>query len=276
MGRDTRRYAVAALERGLTILQTLAASESPLTLHEVSARTRVPKTTAFRLLATLEGRGFVTRTREGAYRVGLRVIQLAQATGTAAELRRAAQPALQRLHNLSEDTVNLAKWHDGQVVYLDVLPSPRPLRFVEMPASLAPLHATALGKAIAAFLPEGAVIDLLRQAGMRRFTPLTITGLPRFLKEIGRVRQRGFAIDRQEKDLGAACIAAPVFDIRGISGAISLSAPAWRMDARRVQKLAPVLLEACASLSRVLGHRDSARVHAAHAAHKAGAARAFT
>lgn len=253
--RDARRYAVAALDRGLTVLQTLAAGEAPLALHEVASRARIPKTTAFRLLATLESRGFARRTREGAYRVGLRAMQLAQATGTTADLRRAAQPVLQRLHLLSEDTVNLAKWDDGQIVYLDVLPSPRPLRFVEMPGSLAPLHATALGKAIAAHLPDSVVVDLLRQAGMRRFTPNTIVSVPRFLRELGRVRQRGFAIDREEKDVGAACIAAPLFEADDITGAISLSGPASRMTARRIGGLAPVLVDACATLSRHLGHR---------------------
>lgn len=255
MVRDARRYAVVALERGLTILQTLAASETPLSLHDVATRARIAKTTAFRLLATLEGRGFVTRTPEGTYRVGLRAIQLVQGTGSEAELRRAAQPILQRLHNLSEDTVNMAKWHDRQVVYLNVLPSRRPLRFVEMPGSLAPLHATALGKAIAAFLPEGLVVDILRRAGMPRFTSHTITTPTRFLKEVRRVRLRGIAIDRQETDLGAACIAAPVFDAQGIAAAISLSAPVSRMDARRLEELAPVLVDACRMLSRHLGHR---------------------
>lgn len=261
--RDARRYAVAALERGLTILQTLAVSETPLTLQDVAIRARIAKTTAFRLLATLEGRGFVARTREGTYRVGLRVIQLAQVAGGEVELRRAAQTILQRLHHTSEDTVNLAKWHDRQIVYLDVLPSPRPLRFVEVPGSLAPMHATALGKAIAAFLPEELVIDVLRQAGMPRFTPYTITTPARFLKEIRRVRLRGFAVDRQETDLGAACIAAPVFDAQGIAAAVSLSAPVARMDARRIQDLAPVLIDACAALSRQLGHRLPRRFPAA-------------
>jgi DNA-binding IclR family transcriptional regulator len=255
--RDGRRYAVVALDRGLTVLQTLAAGETPLALHEIASRARIPKTTAFRLLATLEGRGFARRTREGAYRVGPRAMRLAQATGTAADLRRAAQPVLQRLHRLSEDTVNLAKWDEGQVVYIEVLPSPRPLRFVEAPGSLAPLHATALGKAIAAHLPEADVADLLRRAGMRRLTRRTITSLARFLRELGRVRQRGFAIDREEKDVGAACIAVPVFDAEGVTGAISLSGPASRMTGRRIGHLAPVLVDACATLSRQLGHRPA-------------------
>lgn len=260
MVNDSRRYAVAAFERGLTILQTLAGSERPLALQEVAARARIPKTTAFRLLATLEIRGFAERTREGSYRLGLRAIQLAQPTGTATDLRRAAQPALQRLHHLSEDTVNLATWHDQRVVYLDVLPSSRPLRFVEMPGSIAPLHATALGKVIAANLPPAEVTALLREAGMRRFTPHTIVSLPRFLKEIRRVQATGFATDREEKDLDAACIAAPVFAGHGVVGAISLSAPASRMDARRVSELVPSLLEVCEELSHQLGQGRSGAI----------------
>ncbi len=258
MVKRSRRYAVVALERGLTILQTLAGSDRPLGLQEVAARASIPKTTAFRLLATLEGRGFVERSGEGGYRLGLRAIQLGQVAGTGINLRRAAQPVLQRLHHLSEDTVNLAAWHARQIVYLDVIPSTRPLRFVEMPGSIAPVHATALGKTITACLPEAEVTALLREAGMPKFTPYTIVTPRRFLQAIRRVRLRGYAIDRQEKDLGAGCIAAPVFDEHGVVGAISLSAPASRMDARRVLDLVPPLMEACADLSRQLGHRPGA------------------
>jgi IclR family acetate operon transcriptional repressor len=258
--RSARRYVVTALERGLIILQALALSDHPLTLQDVASRTTIPKATVFRLLATLEGRGFVARTRDGAYRLGWQTLQLTQPAHGTVDLRRAAQQILEHLHHLSGDTVNLAKWHDRQVIYVEVLPSSRPLRFVELPGSVAPLHATALGKAIAAFLPRSQVITVLREKGMPGFTPHTITQLSRFMAELSRVRAHGYAIDRQEKDPGAACIAAPVFDARGVVGAISLSAPASHMDARRATELAPHLLEACASLSRYLGHGQVARI----------------
>lgn len=248
-----RRYAVTALERGLTILQALGGSERALTLQEVASRARVPKTTAFRLLATLQGRDFIARTPEGRYRLGLRAIRLGHPAGGGIDLRRTAQPVLQRLSLVSEDTVNLAQWHDGRVVYVDVIPSPRPLRFVEGLGSIAPLHATALGKAVAAHLPDDDVVRLIGEAGLPRFTPRTITVLRRFLQEIRRVRRRGYALDREEKDLGAACVAAPVFNARGVVGAISISGPAARLDARRMAGLIPPLLEACAGLSRQLG-----------------------
>lgn len=259
--KDSRRYAVTALERGLSILETLSSIDRPLALQEISARTRIPKTTAFRLLATLEGRGFVERAHEGSYRLGLRVTHLGQADRATAELRRAAQPVLQRLHRFSEDTVNLAIWRDGQVLYLDVLPSPLPLRFVEAPGSTAPLHATALGKAIAAHLPDTEVRASLRNDGMRKFTRHTVTGLQRFQREIRRVHAQGFAVDRQEKDQGAACIAAPVFDDGRVVGGISISAPTARMDAHRISRMAPALMAACAAVSRILGSRKASSRH---------------
>lgn len=253
--RHARRYAVAALERGLVILQTLAGSQQPLGLGEVAARTRIPKATTFRLLATLEGRGFVERVPSGAYRLGLRAVQLATAAGDGLALRRAAQPALHRLHLLSRDTVNLGQWHDGAVVYVEVLPSPQPLRFVEAPGSTAPLHATALGKAVAAYLPEDLVVARLRETGLPKLTPRTITSLPRLLGELRRVRARGYAVDRRETDVDAACVAAPVFDAHGVVGAISISGPASRMNSAHIARLVPVLRAACAEVSRRLGDR---------------------
>ncbi len=254
---QARRYAVVALERGLVILQTLATSERPLALGEVATRTRLPKATAFRLLATLESRAFVERGPTDAYRLGLRAVQLAAAAKDSSALRRAAQPALYRLHLLSRDTVNLGRWHDGAVVYVEVLPSPRPLRFVESPGSVAPLHATALGKAVAAYLPETLVAARLREVGLPQLTPRTITSLPRLLEELRQVRARGYAVDRRETDPDAACIAAPVFDAEGVVGAISISAPASRMDSARIARLVPALRAACAEVSRRLGHRPA-------------------
>jgi IclR family acetate operon transcriptional repressor len=253
--RHTRRYAVAALERGLLILQTLAAGQ-PLGLGEVATRARLPKATAFRLLATLEGHEFVERTPSGAYRLGLRAVQLAAAVGDGLALRRAAQPALHQLHLLSRDTVNLGQWHGGAVVYVEVLPSPRPLRFVEAPGSIAPLHTTALGKAVAAYLPEDLVVARLRETGLPRFTPRTITSLPRLLEELRRVRACGYAVDRQETDTDAACVAAPIFDAQGVVGAISISAPTSRMTPARIARLVPTLRTACAGVSRRLGDRQ--------------------
>ena len=255
---ESRRYAVAALERGLGILETLA--EAPLTLGEVADRTGMPKATAFRVLVTLEGRGFIERGPGGTYHPGLRLIRLAQVAHAIVDLRRVAQPYLQRLHDRSSDTVNLAVWHDRRVLYLDVLPSPRPLRFVETPGSTAPLHATALGKAIAAHIPEPELAKLLRAAGMPRFTARTITTVPRFVTEVRAVRDRRYAVDRQEQAVGAVCVAAPLFDGRGVVGAVSIAAPVAPMGGRRLGAIVPDLLDACAAISRTLGADVTPRV----------------
>jgi IclR family acetate operon transcriptional repressor len=253
--KPARRYTVVALARGLDILETLADNRAA-TLGEVTLRTRMPKTTAFRLLATLQARGFVERTPTGTYQPGLRLIQLAQVTHAAADLRRVAQPYLGRLHDISQDTVNLVIWHDRTALYLEVLASPRPLRFAEAPGSAAPLHATALGKAIAAHLPEEDVIAILKETGLPRFTPRTITTIARLLREFRRIRERGCAIDRQEQDIGAVCVAAPIFDAHGVVGAVSIAAPAARMKDRRLAGLVPELLDACAGISHTLGARS--------------------
>jgi IclR family acetate operon transcriptional repressor len=187
-----------------------------------------------------------------------------------------AEPYLERLHRVSGDTVNLAVWRGRAVVYLEVLPSPRPLRFVEAPGSRAPLHATALGKAIAAHLPRAEVAAVARASGLPRFTARTVTSLPRLFLELRRVRARGYAVDREEQAAGAVCIAAPVFDRGGIAGALSIAAPAARMDARRLERLIPELAAACGRISHRLGHRatgEEARRLAAGSAAAGGVGR---
>jgi IclR family acetate operon transcriptional repressor len=99
---------------------------------------------------------------------------------------------------------------------------------------------------------------------MPRYTARTITSPSRYALEIRRARARGYAEDREEQDVGAACIAAPIVDAQGVVGAISISAPASRMSVDRVRRLAPALVEACEALSRQLGSRRPPGATAAH------------
>ena len=250
---EPRSYSVTALERGLQLLQILADEDRQFGLQEIVVRAGLPKTTVFRLLTTLEANGFVERTAASGYRVGLQLIRVGQFAHAVFDLRRISQPNLDRLHRSSSDTVNLGAWRHDQAVYVEVLPSPLRLRFVESPGTVAPLHASALGKAIAAHLPEAEVRRIISGTGLAPLTRHTITALKDYLSELERVRACGYAVDREETDIGAACIGAPLFDSTKVVGGISLSAPVGRMTAKRVSVLVPGLIEACGAVSQKLG-----------------------
>src|SRR5262249_31759868 len=122
---------------------------------------------------------------------------------------------------------------NGQVIHLDVIQSPNALRVAAFPGERNPLHCTALGKAILAFLPEDEVDALLDGYAMVKKTPKTITQKTHLRAHLGLVREHGVAIDLEENLSGVTCLAAPIFDHAGrVVAALSVSGPSSRMNAK--------------------------------------------
>jgi IclR family acetate operon transcriptional repressor len=250
---STQPYSVVALERGLEVLQLLATEDRAYSLQELVDRAALPKTTVFRLLVTLERKGFVERTPDGRHRIGLQLGRLGKFAHATFDLRRISEAELKQLHESSSDTVNLASWRNDQIIYVEVLVSPLRTKIVELPGTVAPLHASALGKAVAAYLGDEELRRILGSAGFPRLTSRTITNLRAFNADLAKTRARGFSLDREETDLDASCIGGPIFDANGVVGAVSVSATTARMNIGRVRILAPQLLAACRSISAKLG-----------------------
>ena len=250
---STQSYSVVALERGLEVLQLLATEDRAYSLHELVDLAALPKTTVFRLLVTLERKGFVERTPDGRHRIGLQLGRLGKFAHATFDLRRISESELKQLHEASSDTVNLASWRQEQIVYVEVLVSPLRTKIVELPGTVAPLHASALGKAVAAHLSDKELRRIVGSASFPRLTPRTITNFRAFSADLAKTRARGFSLDREETDLDACCIGGPIFDATGVVGAVSVSATTARMNSARLRTLAPQLISACRSISEKLG-----------------------
>ncbi|WP_067178555.1 IclR family transcriptional regulator [Microtetraspora niveoalba] len=228
---------VQSVDRALDVLEALAGHGGAAGLSEIAARTGLPYGTIHRLLQTLLARGYVRQETDRRYALGGALVRM----GGAAERMVAtwAEPYLAKMVELSGETANMAVLEGDFVVYVAQVPSPRRLRmFAEVGRRVLP-HSTAVGKVLLADRPDAAAV--LGRTGLPRRTDRTITVADELLAEIGRVRERGYAMDLGEEESGVHCLAVPVRGGGRVLAAMSVSGPAERIDAHDREELAASL-----------------------------------
>jgi DNA-binding IclR family transcriptional regulator len=239
------RYTLQTLARGLAVLEGLAAADRDLTLTELAAHLEVSRTVAFRLLRTLLARGWVQQDpTTKRYRLALRAWEVGVRAVRRTGLVEVAHPVLRWLAQVTGETAVLAVLRDTDVLYLDVVHSPSPLRVCLEPGAWAPAHATATGKVLLAHHPEAATQVV--QRGLRAITPRTVTRPARLRAVLEEVRRTGVAVNRGEHRVDIASVAAAVFDEHSTCvAAVGLAGPATRFTedhlaelVRRVRKAA--------------------------------------
>jgi IclR family transcriptional regulator, KDG regulon repressor len=223
------------VEHTLRILESFAGSDVELTLTDVSSRAKVGNTSTFRILHTLAEHQYVVKNLEsGKYHLGHKMMQSAWLPFGPNQMTAAARPYLDQLRKKFNETVNLAVLEDSEIVYVEILESSRSFRMSAVAGSQVPVHATALGKAIGAFVEQDVLEKMLQACSWTRYTPNTITSRSKWLSGLSKIRTDGYAYDDEETELGASCIAAPILnkEDRAIAG-ISISAPTPRILLRR-------------------------------------------
>jgi IclR family transcriptional regulator, acetate operon repressor len=226
---------VRAARRVVELLNVLSDAPDGLTLRELVERAGMPKATTLRYLLTLEEHRYVERdAATGRYLLGLAIPSPAQFY---ARLTRAARPSLERLSAEFEENILFAMLDNGRVAFLDTVESKHVLRVASNPRDHNPVHTTALGKAIAATLPDEAIRHLLEWRGMPRLTERTLADVDSFLDEIARVRQRGYAVADRENDPDARSVAVAVPTPR-VQTAVGITAPAIRFSLSEAPRVA--------------------------------------
>jgi IclR family acetate operon transcriptional repressor len=257
--QPTDKYMVPVVKSTFRILEELSAAGA-LGLNEITQRTKIPKSTVFRVLATLYSLGYVIRDDKRGYCVSPTLVDLLGDRSNAEVLRRAALPWMVRLRNESGETVNLGQLQFDKIVYLEVVPSEFALRLSERPGATVAPHASALGKAILAFSPPEIVDSLIHAHELAMFTRNTITEPRAFLEELRRVRDRGFAFDKGEASSLATCVGAPILAENGSAiAAMSISGPTSRFNPRRDSPVIASLLRATRDISTALRPRAASR-----------------
>lgn len=236
------RYAVRAVVRVMDILDLLQHSPNGRSLLEVSEAAGLPRSSTYRYLSTLETRGYVQRDgASGPYRFGLAFLP---SHGRHLEVLAArARPVMEELRDRLGETINLGVLDGNRVVYLEILESNKAVRLAARRGDRDPLHSTALGKAIASRIGRDEVVAILAAEGMPKRTSKTITYEARYLSELDKIRAQGFALDLGENEEDGRCVAVPLANSR-VLAAISLSAPAPRLEADLMEGIAAELMSA--------------------------------
>lgn len=252
---------VGVLTKVLSIFDLLDRSPDGLQLRSIAEQTKLNKSTAYRFLAHLEKDGYLVREGSGAYLLGPRLVHLGSGSTYQSTIRRISRPILEELWHESGETVNLGVLTGRDVLYLDVLESPHDFRLVSKIGMRRPVHCTGLGKAILAWQPARFREELLANTKFERLTTHTILRPAEMVAELGRIRRVGYAVDNEEAELGARCVAAPVFDSSGlIAAGVSVSGPVIRMSRSRTAEMAKAVKRAALKISRHLGYSASSAV----------------
>jgi DNA-binding IclR family transcriptional regulator len=237
-----------SLGRALQILASLG--EGDRSLDQLATELDVHKTTVLRLLRTMEAERFVRRDEAHRYRLGSRLFALADAAREQHVVREVAAPHLRQLNQKTGQTVHLAAWENGEVIYIDKLDSVRSVRMYSQVGVPAALHCTAVGKVLLAAQPKRQREALLASLDYHPFTPQTITEPGALRDELDEVRAQGWAQDRAEHESFINCIGAPVTDHNGrIVGAVSISVPDVLLNYDQVLELVPDLLATTKAIS---------------------------
>jgi IclR family acetate operon transcriptional repressor len=241
-------YPIRAVERVCDILDVLQRSRDGASLSDVAEVTSLPKSSAYRYLSALEARRYVERDPASSlYRLGLAFRP--QHTRQLDLLTAQARPHLERLRDKVGETTNLGILDGTEIVHAVVVESNEMMRLAARVGERGSLHSTALGKAIAAELPEERARAILAAQPMARFTPATITTVERYLEELANVRKIGYAVDDCENQPDGRCVAVIVEGVPVPCG-ISVSAPSRRLPRDKVEAIARQLRRFAMQLAR--------------------------
>ena len=256
--RPKRNYDITALQRGLRLLHLFSESPRGLTAKQVAALSRLPVSTVHRFLANLVTAGFLNRDGEGTHHLGIACFSIGQAAVGQLDIRRLSLPYLRELNQQTRETIHLTVRHGLSAVYVEKLDSPEPVRIHSRIGAAVPLHCTAVGKVMLAYMPPEEQDRIISQIDFKRLTPNSVGNVQELKTELYRVRKNGYACDLEEHELHIRCVASPIWDHTGsVQSSVSITAPTLRMPVTRLRQLAPLIQSAGLKISAELGYQSA-------------------
>lgn len=246
---------VKSVARAARLLIALANAGKETSLTELSESLDLPASTVYRLAATLMVYHLVEQDAlTGKYKLGLEALHLANVVLQQLDFRKEAKPLMTRLADFTGETVNLSVLDGDEVVYIEKAEGSAALRMLSRIGHRAPVHCTGAGKVLLSEMALDEVRGILRRTGLPRFTSNTIVTFEDFLRELEFARAHGYALDREECEEGASCVAAPIRNHRGkIVAAVSISGPTVRLRDDRLAVLVSHILKTAYEISTRLG-----------------------
>ena len=247
-----QKHSIQVIDRMSALLDAVARYPEPVSLKVLAAETGLHSSTAFRILDSMLGNGFVERDASGRYQLGRKLLSLGSRVRAQSDVRQIALPVMERLRDKLGESVNLTIREGDEVVYIEKATPNRMMHVQQLVGSRAPLHVTAVGKLMLAIAGDDECRGYAMRTNLPAYTRNTINNLPRLLQEAQRLRTQGYAFDDEEAEIGVGCIGTLIYDAGGsIIAGLSISAP---IDRRRSEWVDD-LLQAALEISGEFGYR---------------------
>ncbi|MEN1759699.1 MULTISPECIES: IclR family transcriptional regulator [Anoxynatronum] len=249
--------AVQSIDRTFHIIEVLAEKPDGLGLTELGKRVGLHKSTVHRLLLALIHHGYVEQdSGSSVYRLSLKMYEIGSKIIDDLALNEVARPLLSALKESVNEVVHLVIRDDIEIMYIDKVEADNKIRMHSRIGARSPLYCTSAGKAMMAFLPEQEIVSIWERSHIQKLTIYTITDLEKMREELNQVKNRGYAIDNEENELGIRCVGAPIFNYRDeVIGAISISGPTLRVTPERVAAFGEAVMATGRLISQKIGHR---------------------
>lgn len=247
---------IQSLDRALQILDLFDEQTPELRITDMSSRMNLHKSTLHSLLKTLQMHGYIEQDEEsGKYRLGLKLLERGQFLLQNMDIRTVAKKMLAELSRKTGQTTHLVIRDGREGVYIDKVEGEKAAIRYSRIGRRVPLHTSAVGKVLAAYMQPRELESLLSGYAFIRHTPSTIVDRETFLAEIGRVRENGYALDLEENEPGVRCAAAPIFDHTGkIAAAMSISTLVSAVDDDTLRGYADMLVQGAREVSGWMGY----------------------
>ncbi len=252
MKKSNDTIAIQVIERMMTLLDALAARPESVSLKTLSELTGLHPSTAHRILNDLVTTRIVDRSQPGAYRLGMRLLELGNLVKARLDVREAALEPMRALHRITGQTINLSVRQGDEIIYIERAFSERSgMQVVRAIGGRAPLHLTSTGKLFLSADDGKQVRAYAMRTGLAGHTQNSLTDLPKLERELTQVRDNGYARDNEELELGVSCIAAGIRDDSGkVIAGLSLSTPTDRLQEGWLKEL----LRTAKEISTTIGY----------------------
>jgi IclR family transcriptional regulator, KDG regulon repressor len=260
--KNSSQGSLKTLLKGLRALEEVCRRKNGLKQSELAAILKADRSTALRILNTMIEAGYLYKDADGRYHPTMRIPWLSHLVLEGMEIRGYARKHLEKVTLETGFSSHLAILSEGQVVYVDGEEGRGMIKVNAGIGNVAPVHCSATGKALAAYLEESSLKTALRSLSEdsfpQRYTANTIKEIPELLEEFSLTRQRGYAVDNEEYEVGIKCVAVPIFDYTGAAVAtIGLSGTVSKIEEIGIESLAEMLQAAAATVSSNLGYANS-------------------
>jgi len=256
MNKNRSDYYIQSIKRAIQILNSFTPQEKELSITELSKKLNLHKSTIHRIFVTLEDESLVVKNQiTQKYRLGIKLFELGHLVQDQMEIRAYALPIMKEFAQKTEESVDLNILSDGKRVSIEKIESPHDVRRIIQLGKSLPLHCGGSGKALLAFLPDEEVDKIIQKEKLIPFGPNTITDLTKLKEHLKEIRKNEYAISFEERILGSASIAAPIFNYKGkVVASLSVSGPTTRFTKEKIPKLISLAKEAAQKISASLGY----------------------